>query len=886
MSLQILTTKLYIPVQRNHMISRPHLMDLLDASINKKLTLISASAGAGKTTLVAEWISTSKIPITWLSLDKEDNDAIRFLSHVIAAMQRIEEGIGRDLLTQLQAFPMSSIESILTSLINKMTSIPHDFILVLDDYHFISSEQVNNALTFLLEKAPPQMHLLMTSRENPNLPLARLRVQGELNEIRDKDLHFTLSEAEEFLNQSMNLHLSLDEVSLLQKRTEGWIAGLQLAAISIQGRQDFTEVIRSFSGKHQYMLDFFVREVLQQQPKSVQKFLLYTSILDQMCDSLCDALVPSEDDASGQETLVYLERLNLFIIPLDNERKWYRYHHLFAELLREQLKASLLYSKNEITLEDLHIRASQWFESNHLEMEALHHAAAASDVDRAARLIEGNGFPLHFRGAVSPVLTWLTSIPSHVLNSRPSLWVIYASALLMNGQLDDVESKLVVAENSLKTTEDNIEKKDLLGHIAAIRASLGVSQHKVEMILTQSLLALEFLHPENLPVRTSTIWTLGYAYQLKGDHAEAFKAYTEAIRISSAIGHQIITITASIGLGNMQEANNQLHLAAQTYHDVLQLVGEPPLPIACEAHLGLARIFLEWNDLESAELHILKGRQLARQLSKTDREIACDVLEAGIQFVKAEVLSAASILARVEKKMDIEQHLLQNPMLPVLQVMVALRLGNLTLANQLADKHECDLSKARVLLFQGDTSSALKLLKGLTLTYEKKGWGWEKERLSVLILQILTLYRHGNKQDAKQRLIEALFLANDGEFIRTFVNEGTPIAELLSELISQGMSSDYLTKIMKAFDREKLGEAQTSYDLLRINNQSLIEPLTQRELEIVRLIADGLSNKEISEKLFITLSTVKGHNLRIFGKLLVQRRTEAVARARELGLLD
>lgn len=888
MPIQILTTKLYIPVKRSRNVFRPRLMAFLDESIHHKLTLITASAGAGKTTLVAEWISNSTRPITWLSLDKGDNDIIRFLSHVIAAMQKIEEGIGEDLLKQLQVSPSPSIQSILIALINRTTSIPIDFVLVLDDYHVINSNEVNHALAFLLENAPPQMHLMITSRSEPELPLARLRVQRQLNEINDKDLRFTYSETAEFLNQIMNLQLSMDDVSLLEERTEGWIAGLQLAAISMQGREAHVDTIQAFSGNHRYVLDFFIKEVLQQQPKHVQTFLMVTSILDRMCGSLCEALLNS-DDLPGQETLQYLEQLNLFIIPLDSERKWYRYHHLFAELLREQLKSSLFNSKDEMTIEHLHIRASQWFERNHLEIEALHHAVAASDVDQAARLIEGNGFPLHFRGGVSPVLKWLKTLPSETLNSRPSLWVIYASALLMIGQTNDVESKLLAAEEALKASEDSDAKKDLIGHIAAIRATLGVSQHNAESILTQSLRALEFLHPDNLPVRTSTMWTLGYAYQLNGNRAAAYEAYTEALSKSSAIGHQIITITASIGIGNMQEANSQLHLAAQTYDRVLQLAGEPPLPIACEAHLGLARLFLEWNDIEKAELHTMRSKELACQLLNTDRVLACDVLDANIKFVKGEVLSAATILTRIEKKVNSEHPIIKMPMFTELQVMVSLHVGNLTGANHLAHTQDCDSSKVRVYLFLGDPTSALKLLERLRLKYEKKGWGWEKERLSVLIVQVVAFYRHGKKQAAKQLLIEALLLAKDGGYIRAFVDEGTPIAELLSEIVSQGLGSDYTEKIMTAFDKAnkaKLLKVHSNSDSPSLSNQSLIEPLSQRELEILRLIAEGFSNREISEKLFITLSTVKGHNARIFGKLFVQRRTEAVARARELGLLD
>ncbi len=414
----------------------------------------------------------------------------------------------------------------------------------------IDAKPVDNALTFLLEHLPPQMHLVIATREDPQLPLARLRARGQLTELRATDLRFTPSEAAGFLNQVMGLNLSAEDIAALETRTEGWIAGLQLAALSMQGHQDATSFIKSFTGSHHFVLDYLVEEVLQQQSESVQTFLLRTSILDRLCGPLCDAVL-LDPSASGQETLEYLEHANLFIVPLDNERRWYRYHHLFADLLRQRLHQSAASSTGDDGrgVAELHIRASQWYEDNGLEIEAFHHAAAANDVERAERLIEGKGMPLHFRGAVTPVLNWLESLPTTVLDARPSLWVTYASVLSdyrPNDRASNRNSRLL--KQPCKTSSQTTRPETLSGRIAAIRATVGVlaaDPRQIETIIAQSRRALEYLHPDNLPVRTATTWTLGYAYQLQGDRAAASQAYTEAISISQATGQHPLTILAT-----------------------------------------------------------------------------------------------------------------------------------------------------------------------------------------------------------------------------------------------------------------------------------------------------------------------------------------------------
>ena len=415
MAIPLLKTKLYIPPVRPRLVSRPRLIERLNAGLHRKLTLISAPAGFGKTTLVSEWVqamgeATPPIAAAWLSLDESDNHATRFLTYLVAALQTIEANIAKGVLSVLQSPQPPPIEAVLTSMTNEIDVIPDRIVLVLDDYHTIESSPVDDALTFLLEHLPPQMHLVIATREDPHLSLARLRARGQLSELRATDLRFTSSEAAKFLNQVMGLALSSDQVTTLETRTEGWIAGLQLAALSMQGQEDAAGLISAFAADDRYIADYLVDEVLARRPKGTKDFLLQTSILDRLTGPLCGAVTGQE---GAQEVLQRLERANLFIVPLDNRRRWYRYHHLFAELLQQRLHQSTASSAGDEGrgVAELHIRASQWYEDNGLEIEAFRHATAANDIERAVRLMEGKGMPLQYRGAMIPVMNWLASLP-------------------------------------------------------------------------------------------------------------------------------------------------------------------------------------------------------------------------------------------------------------------------------------------------------------------------------------------------------------------------------------------------------------------------------------------------------------------------------------------
>jgi LuxR family maltose regulon positive regulatory protein len=879
MSVAILATKLYIPPPPPKVVDRPRLIARLNEGLRRKLTLIAAPTGFGKTTLVSAWVAGCDPPVAWLSLDAGDSDPQRFLTYVVAALRTIAPHFGEGVLGVLQSPQPPPTDTILTALLNEITTLPDPFVLILDDYHLIEAPAVDQTLTYLLEHLPPPMRLVLATREDPPLPLARLRARDQLTELRAGDLRFTPAEAAGFLNQVMDLDLSAADIAALETRTEGWIAGLQLAAlalqgsISLQGQKDAAGFIQSFTGNHRFVLDYLVEEVLQQQPQRVQTFLVRTSVLNRMCGPLCDAVL-LDASASGQATLEYLEHANLFIVPLDNERRWYRYHHLFAELLRQRLDLSTALSTRD-GVDELHIRASQWYEDNGLEIEAFHHAAAANDVVRAERLIQGAGVPLYFRGTVAPVLRWLESLPRTVLDATPSLWVMSASAQLLVDHTA-VEQKLQAAEAALTGTRSDDRTRDLVGRIAAMRATLAVIEHDVEAILAQSRRALEYLHPDNLHVRSATTWSLGHAYQLQGDRSEASRAFHDVIHLSKSLGDSVYTIAAIIHLGQVQEADNQLAMAVSSYKRALQMVGDGPQPIACEAYLGLGRIYYEWNDLDAAQQHAEQCIQQTRQIGieNVDTIASCEVLRARLKLARGDVPSAAAGLAVAAEFARRHNYVFRIPEVAAAQVRTLLRQNHLAAAAQLAKTHDLPLSQARVHLAQGDPVQALAVLAPLRSQAEEKGWA--DEQLRVLVLQVLAYHAQGAKARAVESLGEALGLAEPGGFIRIFVDEGPPMWALLQAIAKIGTATDYVLQLRGAF-RAAAGKTPVT--------QLLTEPLSERELQVLRLLRTELDGPEIARQLMVSLNTIRTHTKNIYTKLGTTNRRAAVRRAEELDLL-
>ncbi len=917
MSPPILATKLYVPQPRPGAVPRNRLLGWLNAGLRqnggfaRKLTLISASAGFGKTALLAEWAAgfpsfDPRLRVAWLSLDERDGDPAQFLAYLAAALLTVAPDLDVGGLPSLHTPQPPQLEPILTALLNEIAALPSLIVLILDDYHLLDSQPVDAALAFLVEHLPPQLHLAIATREDPALPLARLRGRGQLAELRAADLRFTAAEAAEFLNRAMGLDLPAEDVAALEERTEGWIAGLQLAALALQGTPppstgatsvDRTRFIASFTGGHRFVLDYLLQEVLEGRPADTQTFLLRTSILDRMCGPLCDAVLGSPS-GRGQETLAYLEHANLFVVPLDNERRWYRYHHLFAELLRQRLEQSLASAGGDEgpTGAELHCRASQWYEDRGLQVEAFRHAAAAHDIERAERLIKGGEIPLHSLAAVAAIINWLDSLAKTALDARPWLWVRSATSLLMAGQITGVEEKLQAAEAALAGAPQNAggedAARDLVGQIASVRATLAILRYEADAAILQSRRALEYLHPDNLPSRGRATWTLGYGYQLQGDRAAARRIYGEAMSIRQASGNVFFTILATTNLAQVQESDNQLHEAAESYRRSLQLFGDREPPNASEEFIGLARIYYEWNDVEAAEQYARQSVELARQYDPAiDRVIISQVFLARVRLTLGDAAGAAALLAAAQQSAAQSNFAARLPEIAAAQVLLHLSQGQLGAAAQLARQYDLPLSRARVLLAQGDASAALAVLTAYRERVEAKAW--PDERLKAMVLQVLALEAltrgaHCEQDAALQLLGDALALAEPGGFIRLFVDEGEPMRRALCAYQprdGEKPSRPYLEKLLAAFPRPDAAPRSQTLAAGGGGQAEAVEPLTQRELDILRLMAQGLSNQEIGARLFLAVNTIKGHNRVLFDKLQVERRTEAIARARELGVI-
>ncbi len=874
------------------MVLRPRLIERLDEGLaaGHRLTLVSAPAGFGKTTLVSEWVAGCGRPAAWVSLDAGDSDPSRLLTYLIAALQTVAPGIGDGVLAGLQSPQPSPSELILTTLLNELTAIPSTVVLVLDDCHVLDARPVDDALAFLVAHLPPNVHLVIATREDPALPMARLRARGQMTELRAADLRFTPSEAAEFLNQVMGLDLAADDIAALESRTEGWIAGLQLAAISLQGRDDAAGFIASFAGSHHFVLDYLVEEVLHRQPEPIQTFLLCTSILDRLCGPLCDAVLHGDGDpqpirsASGQEILGYLEHANLFVVPLDNERRWYRYHHLFADLLRQRLHegAEPFEGDGGLGVAQLHSRASQWYEDQGLDVEAFHHAAAANDVDRAEHLIDIKGLHLHLRG-VTATRDWLASLPNSVLDARPSLRVRSAMLSLVAGRSTGVEENLQAAETALAGAELDDRTRDLVGQIAAARATLAGVRHEPEVAITQARRALEYLHPDNRSSRCRANWTAGMAFMARGERDAADQAFAEALAIAQVSRSPVDITLAATCLGEIQELGNQLYPAAETYRQVLQLLGDQLRPVDYRTHLGLARVLYEWNDLEAAEQHALQAFELARQYDRAiDRFILSELFLARLKLARGDVAGAAAMLAETEQCVRQNSFVHRMPEVAAARVLALLQQGDLAGAAHLAHAHDLPLSQARVHLAQGDPAAALAVLEPYRRRVEERAWA--DEQLKTMILRAIAFQALGERTRAVELLDEALAVAEPGGFIRIFVDEGPPMTRLLCEALSQGVQPGYVRRLLAAFpvDEPDAGAPPMTPGA----GARLAEPLSKRELEVLPLLAEGLSNQEIAARLYLSLHTVKAHARSIYAKLGVNSRTQAAARARALGYLS
>ena len=893
MSAPILATKLYAPPPRPRLVFRPRLIDQLNEGLrsSRKLTLISAPAGFGKTTLVSEWITDCGRPTAWLSLDEGDNDPTQFLIYLVAALQTIVPNIGEGVLVVMQSPQPPSIESILTTLLNEITTIPDNFVLVLDDYHLTDSKAVDNALTFLLKHLPPQMHLVITTREDPQLPLARLRSHDQLTELRVADLRFTSSEAAEFINQIMGLNLSAEDIAALEARTEGWIAGLQLAAISMQGHQDTTNFIKSFTGTHHFVLDYLVEEVLYQQPENIQKFLLQTSILDRLCGPLCDAVL-LDPSASGQDTLEYIEQANLFIVPLDTERRWYRYHHLFADLLRQRLGQS--HTPEEIA--QYHICASEWFEYNGDIGEAFHHAVAVADFERAARLLESSWLSMDETFQTGTWLGWANQLPLNVRRLRPVLLTQIGWSYMDAGNVMLSESSLRDAENSLKRPREELviveaeQFRTLPARIAFARAYNAQTQNRFDDVVRYVETALDIIPHEDQYMQAQASSILSTTYWASGELDKSFELMSNWVNAAQQAGNIVFAVAASFGKADILITQGRLRDAMQVYQTALSLAAEHGAEQhTAHHHLGLGLLHHEMGEDEPAAHHLQKAFELGRQTTIVDWMYRKSLAQAYLKESEGDLRSALELLN------DAQRFYVRTPIpnlrpVEAMQARIHIKQNHLNKAQAWAHQSGLSLQEkpiflnefgyltfARIMLAENQNDqhfqTMLQMLESLLKQAESQNR--LRSRIDILITQALA-FSAKDSAKALAALEQALTLAEPEGYLRLFVDEGKPMAELLSKFKSSKLQQ-YANGILAALT--------PSLHPSSFSIQPLIDPLSDRELEVLRLIAQGLSNQEITQKLVVALSTVKGHNLRIFAKLQAKSRTEAVARARELGLL-
>lgn len=869
MNLSLLATKFFAPPPRINAVKRLELSRRLSENLvygegfSRKLTLVSAAPGFGKTSLVIEWLATLPIEKAWLSLDENDNDPARFLTYLVSSIQTVEPTFGAWVLDALQAPQPPSLEILLTRLLNDLAQHSKMLILVLDDYHTINTSSVDKMLVFLIDNLPLNLHIVLISREDPELPLARYRARGQMTELRTKDLKFSYAEVRDFFRM-MEITLTESDIAALEARTEGWAAGLQFIALALQGNREKNtqaEFIASFTGSHRFVLDYLVEEVLLHRSEAIQKFLLATSFLRRFCGSLCDAVLDSPA-GTGSKTLEALDRANLFLVPLDGERRWYRYHYLFAELLQQRFSASSLPSCPDPSL--IHSRASLWFEKNNFIVEAFRHAAASGNVARTEALIDDHRMPTHTRGAMMEVSDWLVTVPESVKNEHPSLWIKSASFSLICGLSEGVEEQLQAAELALRGKEDS--EQLLFGQISTNRATLAVSQYRIEDAKIHAKRALQLLAGDFSTFRLAALWDLGMAYHFSGNRAEARRIFKEVFASSHSAGAITFEILSAIGLGETQEQDNQLFIAEETFLHVLHLSGEHPQPSVCEAYQGLARIHCEWNDLEKAEMYGEQGLILARQYDNAvDRFLLCEIFLARLEIVKGNMDTAEKRLAQIEQTTLKKRFLHLIPEIQKAQTVLHLRMGRIPESAGLPPPLQI-----RILLAKGQFEAAAGLLDSWTIQVQNQ----VDERLRALVLRAFVQELRGNHETAIEALEDSLKLAAPSGFLRLFLDEGSVIRKLVHEVFERGKFPEYANRILTAFAKADTEKPQ--------KNQGL---LSAREFEILLRLAEGLSNQDIAEILFISLYTVKVHIRNIFAKLETSSRTSAVAKARSLGIL-
>jgi LuxR family maltose regulon positive regulatory protein len=899
-SLHLLATKLSVPPARSNIIARPRLVQGMHAAMRGSLTLISAPAGWGKTTLLHAWsaeASREHWPLAWVSLDASDNDPIRFWTYVISAFNTLLPGVGETPLALLDAASPPPIEDVLAPLLNALIELPTDAVLMLDDYHLIEAPTIHDAITYLLEHLPPKMHLVLASRNDPPLPLARLRARRVLSELRAATLRFTVEETTLFLTEVMGLLLSIEQVAALQARTEGWITGLQLAALSLQGREEVAGFIEAFTGSHRYVVDYLVEEVLARQPAEVQAFLVHTCFLDRLCGPLCDAVCGRDD---SQQLLAHVERSNLFLVALDDERQWYRYHHLFAEVLRSRLQ-----QQPPAVVAELHRRASSWYEQHEMFDEAVAHALAVPEVKHAAHLIEEYARLTNFPSQFQVLLGWLDRLPDAFVRTQPALCIMHAIMLVLTQQLEKASVRVQDAEHCLEKEMPAQRRAKLLSWIIAFRGYQArlLGDYERGVPIAQKALEL-ILETEEMPftrmLRLASLLTAASAYLVDGDVTDTTERQVSAAVTSARAAINFPAIMKSLSnLARFQLVQGRLREAAATMEQATQLIPQPAglhtLLHGADFYFIQGELLLEWNQLEQAEQHLAQGLGLVQGALIADAEMITRGYLALARLQQAcgqhtRALQALEAFAQMAQQRGFAPALVARA--AAVRAHLALAQGNLAAALHWAQTsgvsargapsypHEREyLTLARVRIAQGRVQplgsylpEALGLLERLLADAEPKARLGSV--IEILLLRALAVQAQGQQEEALRTLGRVLALAEPEGYLRLFLDEGAPLLLLLRHASTHQITPGYVLTVVAAAGQQVIAAPQRFHHLL--------DALTQREREVLRLLVEGASNREIAEHLVLSVNTVKKHVFNICCKLHVQSRTQAIAKARKL----
>ncbi len=890
----LLNTKLNVPPVRPSHVRREELLQRLDKLREYKLALIVASAGYGKTALVSEWIAQSSMKVVWFSIDVGDNDPVRFWDYIIAAIQTVYPDIGEQTLTLLHEPQPLPVETILSTLINELSALPDLLTLVLDDYHVIESPDIHEGLTFLVEYMPSQIRLIITTRTDPPLPLPRMRVRSQLLELRSADLRFSPPQITTFFTDVMGLTLTSEEVTSLDSRVEGWIAGLQLAGLALQGKTDTAAFIASFAGDHHYVLDYLGDEILDHQPEAIQQFLLQTSILERLNADLCSTVIGAVE---SQSVLEHLERHHFFVVALDDKRQWYRYHRLFADFLHHRLK--LKYPDH---VKELHQQASQWFERNGLQAEAIGHALAAQDHERAAELVQGIAELLIWRRAEhNTLLGWLTALPDSVMQRYPRLYLYHAWMLYLINQLSAAEQCIHDAENVLNHT--NSSDPLIAGMLATVHSTVTGVQHQFPETLALSRQALEQLPQEAVSWRCMAAINLGVTCAYIGEVHEAVNVLSYAMELSQEIGSSFAMLSAFWHLSSLQTAQLSLNAAENTCQQLEQAAQMPGLqrfPTRGYVALLLGEISMERNDLEAAERYFSESAEQVNPESFPLALVRAYVAWSHLKTLQGDTEGAAHYWHSAEQLERMRKLQGRVTLLTIYRAQRWLGQGNLDAVERWAEENQLGLDDvfsyhreayylmlARLYIAKGQiVDKALYLLGRMVKRAEDSQRNGSLIR--ALILQAVAFHVGNESQKAVESLARALSLAEPEQPIRVFADEGQPIALLLGEILdlqrkgklATPISSEFIARLLTAMG--KLGLPPTSP---RRAVGHLADALSERELEVLRLLADGLESNEIAERLFIAVDTARKHIKNIYGKLDVHSRWEAIKHAEAYSLL-